>query len=369
MDTAVRYMKKPVARLESLNNRYIISPLSVDGTITVGAVLRSIKLSTHLRWREIADWCGLRDSSDAFKLAFTRSLRKERARLSEYITISGDQAYFYDKDHKPAMPAATVRHASITNGESDIISAVVNRATKFATRVTVLDTEDRALSLTITATNGYVSSIDSDVTIQNKAKITVTGDTKRLNALLRSIVVVCPTVGEASVKIVLDDLTGGASAVNAIEIPILVEEQPVESIPELNIPESVTVKLATDSVITPAVTVSDKDNKELELHITPFGCNIFGFKNNIHAVNPGSMYITSGTSDEINADIAKVSAYAYQDNAQIAYELICGTTKIRKYLILTVSAASETAAHTDSSSSEEELNDNINSSADSVDNI
>lgn len=69
MNTSVRYLKKPTAKLDSLNNRYIISPLSVDGTITVGAILRAIKSSTHLSWRDIANWCGIRDSSDAFKLA------------------------------------------------------------------------------------------------------------------------------------------------------------------------------------------------------------------------------------------------------------------------------------------------------------
>lgn len=335
--SSVRYPKKPIATADSLNNRYIISPLSIDGDITVSAVLRSIKESTHLSWRDIADWCGIRDSSDAFKLAYTRSLRKERARLSEYITISGDLAYFYDKDHKPVSPTVVIKHASLINGERDIISAVVNRASKFATRVTVLDTENRALKLTLTATNGYISSIDNDVTIQNKAQITVTGDPKRLNAVLRGLVIVCPTAGEASVKLVLDDLTGGVSALSTAEIPILVEQAKTASIPSLNTPATASVKLTADSVLTPAVTVSDADNKEFELHITPFGCNIFGFKNSIHAVTPGTMYVTAGTPDEINADIAKMSVYAYQTNAQIAYELVWDTTKIRKYLALTVS--------------------------------
>lgn len=63
--SSVRYPKKPIATADSLNNRYIISPLSIDGDITVSAVLRSIKESTHLSWRDIADWCGIRDSSDA----------------------------------------------------------------------------------------------------------------------------------------------------------------------------------------------------------------------------------------------------------------------------------------------------------------
>ena len=105
----------------------------------------------------------------------------------------------------------------------------------------------------------------------------------------------------------------------------------------MNTPATASVKLTADSVLTPAVTVSDADNKEFELHITPFGCNIFGFKNSIHAVTPGTMYVTAGTPDEINADIAKMSVYAYQTNAQIAYELVWDTTKIRKYLALTVS--------------------------------
>lgn len=343
MNTSVRYLKKPTAKLDSLNNRYIISPLSVDGTITVGAILRAIKSSTHLSWRDIADWCGIRDSSDAFKLAFTKSLRKERARLSEYITISGNDAYFYDQDHKPVSPTATVRHASITNGEKDVVSVTANRAAKFATRITVLDTEDRALKLTISAVNGYVSSTDDDITIQNKAVVTVTGGTKKINSLLRALVIVCPKTGEASVKFVLDDLTGGVDALSTTEVPILVSEEKAESVPELTIPASVTAKLAADTVLTPAITVSDDDNKELELHITPFGCNIFGFKNNIHAVTPGTMYITSGTPDNINADIAQMSVYAYQESAQIAYELVCNGTKIRKYLVLTVSSG-ETAA-------------------------
>lgn len=343
MNTSVRYLKKPTAKLDSLNNRYIISPLSVDGTITVGAILRAIKSSTHLSWRDIANWCGIRDSSDAFKLAFTKSLRKERARLSEYITISGNDAYFYDQDHKPVSPTATVRHASITNGEKDVVSVTANRAAKFATRITVLDTEDRALKLTISAVNGYVSSTDDDITIQNKAVVTVTGGTKKINSLLRALVIVCPKAGEASVKFVLDDLTGGVDALSTTEVPILVSEEKAESVPELTIPASVTAKLAADTVLTPAITVSDDDNKELELHITPFGCNIFGFKNNIHAVTPGTMYITSGTPDIINADIAQMSVYAYQESAQIAYELVCNGTKIRKYLVLTVSSG-ETAA-------------------------
>ena len=55
------------------------------------------------------------------------------------------------------------------------------------------------------------------------------------------------------------------------------------------------------------------------------------------------MYITSGTPDIINADIAQMSVYAYQESAQIAYELVCNGTKIRKYLVLTVSSG-ETAA-------------------------
>ena len=347
MNTNKLNSNKPSAKLDGLNNRYIISPLNAEGAITVGAVLRAIKLTTHVSWREIASWCGLRNQSDAFKIAYTKSLRTERARLSEYITISGDLAYFYDKDHKPVAPAATVTHVSIVNGERDIVSAVVDKAVKFATRVSLLDTENRTITLTLVANGGYLVALDNDITIQHKAKFTVDGTAKRLNALLRNVVFVGETAGEASVKITIDDNTGGASAISTTEVPILVSEPQPVSVPELVVGDDVHAELNTLTVIDPAVTVVDEDNKSLELHIAPFGCRISGFKNSIHSVEQGNMYITAGTPDAINADIAETVVYCYQENAQIAYELIYNNTKIRKYLIIAAGATEEDSGTTE----------------------
>ena len=89
------------AVLDEDNNRYILSPIPETG-ITIGDALRAIKSSTKTSWRKIATFCGLQNQTIAFKVAYVARKFEEKTTLSNFLVISGDKAYLYDKDHRPA---------------------------------------------------------------------------------------------------------------------------------------------------------------------------------------------------------------------------------------------------------------------------
>lgn len=328
--------KKSIAVLDKANNRYIIKPLDDDNKMPVGRAVRAIK-ATHTNWREIAKWCGLKKQSDAFKMAYANSDYKERVRLNKFIAISGDVAYFYDSEHQPAEIETPTIVPLITNRENTIL-ATTGIPVKFATRVTISDSIDRSLEMILSVDSGSINDASNNLLVHAGSTVTIRGNARRLNEVLKDLVFVANKAEDTIITIRVNDFFN-----EPVESTIAVEVVAgvVPSIPELNAPVGGTVVLNKSTLI-PTVTVADADNREMELRITPFGCDVLGLKNTLKFItNNFDVYTTRGTPADINADIAQMKVRAYQENVQVGFELVQGTTKIRKYLVLTATDTEE----------------------------
>ena len=249
---------KVKAVLDEDNNRYILSPIPETG-ITIGDALRAIKSSTKTSWRKIATFCGLQNQTIAFKVAYVTRKFEEKTTLSNFLVISGDKAYLYDKDHRPASSNPTHIKATISKSSDSLIKVTEDIPTKVTSRVTIADPLNRVLKMTVTPENGYI--------------IGMNGTPKTLNSLLKSIHFVGVSAGDASIKIEIDDGEGLVSSVNTVSIDMKVLQGVNISVPEINLPESANIVAGVDTPLT-GITVSDADNKMLDLKITPFGCEL-----------------------------------------------------------------------------------------------
>jgi hypothetical protein len=336
---------KPTAKFEPENHRYRIAPIPM-GKFTVGAALRAIKTTTHLRWREIAKFCGLSDQTTAFRIAYVSSDRPNpiRRALSEYLVVTlsdGNQpvAYLYDSEHKPTSvpaPHVAVTLNNHTRGALEITELVPKNLTS---RVTIDDPLSRRLTMTIKPTNGYLlDSTDQALGIP-ETEIVASGTAKTLNARLRSINFVGTEPGDAKIDIVVDDHYGDTASIVSTSLNVHVLVGQAVSIPELTVPADGEVYAGEDTVI-PAATVADADGKLLEIRVTPFNCQVFGFAYNLDVIGANGVRVMAARPEIINQDLAalkvRVPADVTKKEAIIGYELRSGTTIIRKYTRLNI---------------------------------
>lgn len=325
---------KPKAREDIDNHRYIIEPLEANGGMRIGTALQAVK-DTHLTWREIAEYFGIPNQSEAFKLAYAhKSLDPNREMLKELLVIEDGVAYMYNKDHKPA--SASVPHVPvILINKSITLKVYTNVPTKVTTRITLKDKLSRKLTMSITPTNGYIVGV-TDLNICNPgATYVVKGTAKTLNNLLRSIYFVGCNFGDAKVLIKVDDGAGKVSSITTAEVKLNVVANEQPSIPELTVPKNVNIVLGADSPFS-GVSVADKDNKIMTLRVSPFGCEVYGFSGLLGTIKQGELRTISGRAATINKDVANLVVRTDRADAQIGFELICGRTIIRKYLKFSV---------------------------------
>ena len=330
--------KKLQAVLDAENFRYIISPLKPGNQMDVKTIFRTIKDSTLLKWREIADFAGLRSASLAFRVAYLNNIRPEVIALSEYmvIDVSGNCAYFYDHEHKPASVAAPYVGPTITNNEAASNTVTENIPAKLTSRVTITDPLNRQLILQLAPTNGYIIGLN-DLNLCNPDTVyQITGSPKTLNSILRRIHFVACAAGTGQIIITVKDPKSDAvAAIATTTVACTITAAVVESIPTITPPEAPTVTLNKASSFDP-IKVADEDGKMLTVRITPFGCNLVNFKNYLGILEPGQVREIYGRPETINADLANVQVIALSENAQIAIELLCGKTRLLDYVVFTV---------------------------------
>lgn len=330
---------KPKARLDEDNNRYVIEPLEANGGMRVGTALQAIK-ATHVTWRKIAEFFGLSDQSEAFKLAYVQKpMDPSREALKEFMVIENGTAYMYDKDHKPESASAPHIPVTIVN-KSVNLQTYTNTPTKVTTRISIKDPVSRKLTMSIIPTNGYILGL-SDLNICNPGATYVTkGNAKTLNNVLRTIYFVGCNYGNASVRIVIDDGAGKTSSITSTTVSLTVVATEEPSVPVLTVPESVNIVLGADSPVS-GISVADEDNKLLELRVSPFGCEVFGFSSLLGTIKQGDVRSVNGRAAVINGEISGLTVRTNREDAQIGFELICGRSITRKYVKFTVGGVVE----------------------------
>ena len=325
---------KPKAREDFDNHRYIIEPLEFNGSMRIGTALKAIK-ETHTTWRDIADYFGLADQSEAFKLTYCNKPKDPRREmLKQFLVIEDGVAYMYDKDHKPENVTVPYTPVVIDN-KSIHLTTYTNVPTKVTARITLKDPLARKLTMSITPTNGYIVGVTDLGMCSPGATYVVKGTAKSLNNLLRSIYFVGCELGDAKVLVKVDDGNGKVVSIRTAEVNLTVAANEKPSIPELTVPENVNIVLGADSPIT-GVSVDDKDNKIMELRVSPFGCEVFGFAGLLGTIKQGDIRTVYGKSVTINKDVANLIVRTDRADAQIGFELVCGKTIIRKYIKFSV---------------------------------
>lgn len=332
------FKKKPVATLDTNNHRYVIRNLSIAGNITPSAALRAVK-ETHISWRQVAKFFGLPDQTTAFKAAYCTNKPTEFNHLQDLLTVAGDVAYFYDAEHQPASVDNPTVHPTITNNEPNLINVQAKVPVNVTSRIVVKDPLDRSLHMTITTTNGVL--IGAGKLYTKNSTVELRGNAKRLNNYLAELQFVGTAAGNGNVSILVDDLSGKAEGLLDTEVNIKVKATKSPSIPTITVPDGPSVTLGKDTLIQPPVTVYDEDGKMLKLRVSPFGCDILGFKGFLGYIKPNEVKTIYGTHEFINDYISTMKMRAYQKDAQVGFELICGTYKTRKYLVATVTEEGE----------------------------
>lgn len=332
--------KKPTATLDSENHRYIIKPVDGSQPVSLRTVLRAIKETIPSSWRDMRDFCGCKKQSDMFRLTYSGGAKTLRAHLEQFITVVGDVAYFYDKDHKPADAVVAAVHPTITNNENDVITVVAKIATLVATRVTIGDKLDRPLALTISVPTGYLVNQDRTLIANPGTSIFKRGSAKRLNEFLKTLKYTSTEFGEQQIIISVDDESGTSAGIVTTSITVNVVPGETVSVPVLTVPEDVALANEGDTVL-PAITVTDESEQLLTLRITPYDCEIYNIKNYIGYVGDGELYTTKGTASSLTSSLANVTVRTESTSAQILVELVVsGTTRIRNTINLAASNGS-----------------------------
>lgn len=328
--------------LDGDNHRFILTPMKEDGE-TVPSFFRAIHKNTHVSLRELADFAGLDNQSQAFKVAYTSGFcSRTFPDLKNFLVIdkNNNSAYFYDHNHRPS--GVTLVHVGpvILNKEAATQTVSAKIPAKVTSRITIVDPTPRQLKLTILAEGGYVLGINDVNLCRPNITSETFGTAEALNTLLRQIHFVGMTEADATLTITVDDGAGEVSSVVSTTVKLAVTDTAEVSVPEIVLPTDPTVRMETASAFE-AITVKDTDGKLMEFSITPFGCTIVGFASYLQPVNYGEVRKIYGRPDTINAELANIKVIAHQANAQLGMELICGTTKTRQYLAFTVESDEE----------------------------
>lgn len=334
-------VRKPRATLDDENNRYIIRPIDGSKPVTVKMVLRSIKETTHTTWRNMAEWIGVKKQSDVFKLTYCDGLRTVRNEVAQFITVSGDVAYFYDKDHKPTSAETPVVHPTLVNSETDVITVTAKMPSLVTSRVTIQDPVERILELSVSVPVGYLVSADRMLIATPGTTIVKRGTARKLNEFLKNLKYTSTEFGDQEITITVDDRTGVAAGILTTSVIVTVVAGETVSVPSITVPAEVTLAEEGDTTI-PAIVVTDEANQLLNLRITPYGCELYDIKNYMGYVADGELYTAKGTATSLTDSLKAVKVRTKNDEAQILMELVVsGVAHLRETISLAAAAAEE----------------------------
>lgn len=336
---------KYTVTLDTDNYRYIIKPLRNDNTLSIANALYAIKLSTHCSYKAIADFLGLKNANQVFKIIYVKSKRDIYVEASKFLAIDVDNecAYLYDKNHQPAIVVPPHIGPTLINNEAALQTVTELVPASVTSRVQIKDVYDRQLVLTVKPTGGYILGIGDVNLCSPNATYQATGNKTALNKLLKQIHFVSTDAKSGKIEITVDDKAGKVNSVSKTEVKLSITAAAKVSIPEVTVPETLAAKLNEYAKVDPAISVKDADGKIMELRIAPFGCEIAGFKSFLFPIKEGQTRSSGGVPENINAEIAKLEVRPVKANAFIGVELIYNNnkTKIRKNIALDVTIPEE----------------------------
>ena len=336
---------KYTVTLDADNYRYIIKPLRNDKTLSIANALYAIKLSTHCSYKAIADFLGLKNANQVFKIIYVKSKRDIYVEASKFLAIDVDNecAYLYDKNHQPAIVVPPHIGPTLINNEAALQTVTELVPASVTSRVQIKDVYDRQLVLTVKPTGGYILGIGEVNLCSPNATYQATGNKTALNKLLKQIHFVSTDAKSGKIEITVDDKAGKVNSVSKTEVKLSITAAAKVSIPEVTVPETLAAKLNEYAKVDPAISVKDADGKIMELRIAPFGCEIAGFKSFLFPIKEGQTRSSGGVPENINAEIAKLEVRPVKANAFIGVELIYNNnkTKIRKNIALDVTIPEE----------------------------
>lgn len=325
------------------NFRFVMDkPANPEVEVSVPYVFRSIYHGTNYSWKQIADFAGLRSASDALLAAHRSRPIKEMGFLNSFLVVDDveKKVYYYDKDHKPADVVTKHIGPSLTNGIA-ALTVSTKIPTKVLSRMTIVAPESMHLTMTISPTGGYMfDDQDNRLAIPNSSWV-VSGSTRTLNDLLRNIYFIATKPGAGEIVVKVDDMSGALGGAASTAVTLTIEETKEPSIPELKVPGEQMGLCDEFNPIDP-ITVTDADNKYMQVKIQPFGCAVTGFKGRLIPVEPGSFHLIYGTPENLSNELSSLEIKPYQENCSLGVELRCDMTVVRQYIRI-IGVASSTA--------------------------
>ena len=336
-------MSKRQAVYDADNFRFIITPYEEGDSVTPGALLRIIhkwveqRSKYNLKW--MAEFLGLNKATDAFKATYAKAYcPRNHPELEDLIAIDVNrhEVYLYHHEHKPANVLKQHVGPTISNKEDEKQNVIAGIPTKISTRVTVVDSVSRMLTMTLKPTGGYLLGLQDLNLCQPDSTYQVVGSAKTLNNLLKNIHFVGTEAGDGVLTVTVDDGAKESTSKFTVDVRLKIAEGTSVAVASVKLPEDPKATL-NEFVLFDPITIEDEDGRQCELRMTPFGCNITGFKNFLGTLVPGKVRKMVGRPETINADIAKLQVKALQENAQLGMEFISGTTRQILYLVFEVS--------------------------------
>ena len=317
------------------NFRYVLDLPEDNSIATVPYVLRSISYATNVTWKQIAQFCGLQSASAAFVAAFRSRPVREMKYLNKYLVLdtSEKKIYFYHKDHKPAGVEEVHIGPELINPitEFTVMSKV---PTKVLSRVSISAPDDAHLTLSLMPLGGYIfDEFDTRLAAPDMAHV-VSGSARTLNKILRAVSFIATKSGTGEIMIKIDDGSGLVNGATSTAIRLNIKEIAEPSIPVLTLPE-VGEGTINKQMDIPAISITDEDNKIMQMKVQPFGCSVTGFATQLTEVTPGTFHMSYGTPANIVADLSELKVTPYQKTCSLGFELKCDSIVIRKYLMIT----------------------------------
>lgn len=338
------------------NFRYVLDLPEDNSIATVPYVLRSISYATNVTWKQIAQFCGLQSASAAFVAAFRSRPVREMKYLNKYLVLdtSEKKIYFYHKDHKPAGVEEVHIGPELINPITEF--TVMNKVpTKVLSRVSISAPDDAHLTLSLMPLGGYIfDEFDTRLAAPDMAHV-VSGSARTLNKILRAVSFIATKSGTGEIMIKIDDGSGLVNGATSTAIRLTIKEIAEPSIPVLTLPE-VGEGTINKQMDIPAISITDEDNKIMQMKVQPFGCSVTGFATQLTEVTPGTFHMSYGTPANIVADLSELKVTPYQKTCSLGFELKCDSIVIRKYLMITAAepttstGTSGTDDHTESGS-------------------
>lgn len=317
------------------NFRYVLDLPEDNSIATVPYVLRSISYATNITWKQIAQFCGLQSASAAFVAAFRSRPVREMKYLNKYLVLdtSEKKIYFYHKDHKPAGVEEVHIGPELINPITEF--TVMNKVpTKVLSRVSISAPDDTHLTLSLMPLGGYIfDEFDTRLAAPDMAHV-VSGSARTLNKILRAVSFIATKSGTGEIMIKIDDGSGLVNGATSTAIRLTIKEIAEPSIPVLTLPE-VSEGTINKQMDIPAISITDEDNKIMQMKVQPFGCSVTGFATQLTEMTPGTFHMSYGTPANIVADLSELKVTPYQKTCSLGFELKCDSIVIRKYLMIT----------------------------------